>query len=346
VIVTNIIVEQDMESISSIFNHDCEGKTFLITGASGFLPFYMCQTLLFLNDHIFIKPCKLIAVVRNRENATAKFKDYIGRSDLEFVVQDVCDPLKLENNIDYIIHAASQASPKYYGIDPVGTLSANVLGTINLLELARKNNITSFLYFSSGEVYGQTEKTPTTEKDYGYSDPMDVRNCYLESKRMGENICVSYLKQYNIPIKIIRPFHTYGPGMLLDDGRVFADFVKNIVHGEDIILKSDGKAVRTFCYIADATKAFFTVLFKGVIGEAYNVSNDQCSVSIAALAELMVHLFADKNLKVIKTINDSVDYIPSKIQINYPDITKIRTLGWSPETGLENGFKKTVLSFL
>ena len=163
-------------------------------------------------------------MVRNRENFVKRFTHLLSDPNLTLLVQDVSAPIHLALPHHFIIHAASQASPKYYGVDPVGTLSANVLGTMHLLDLARHHPVISFLYFSSGEVYGETASVPTKESDYGYLDPTSVRSCYAESKRMGENMCVSYHKQYDVPAKIVRPFHTYGPGMKLDDGRVLRGF--------------------------------------------------------------------------------------------------------------------------
>ena len=231
------------------------GKTVLVTGANGFLPAYMVETLLYLNDERIAKDIKIIALVRSIDKAKLRFKNYIMNESLEFLVQDVCDPLKVDRKVDFIIHAASQASPKYYGMDPVGTLSANTIGTINLLKLAKSQSIESFLYFSSSEIYGILDdaKIPTKENNYGYLDPTNVRSSYAESKRMGETICVSYLHQYGIPIKIIRPFHTYGPYMKLDDGRVYADFVSDIVNNRNLEIWSDGSAKRAFCYLSDAT---------------------------------------------------------------------------------------------
>ena len=244
----NKIIQEDLKNIisSEIPWGELEGKNILITGANGFLPAYMVETILYLNDIIFKKKVKVIALVRNIEKAQERFARHINRDDLSFLVQDVCDPINYNGKLDYIVHAASQASPKYYGADPVGTLSANVLGTINLLKIASKNPIKAFLYFSSSEVYGNVEadKNPIKEDGYGYLDPINIRSCYAESKRMGENICISWEHQYGIPVKIVRPFHIYGPGMSLDDGRVYADFVSNIVNNNDIIMKSDGKAIR------------------------------------------------------------------------------------------------------
>ncbi|MCL4512105.1 MAG: NAD-dependent epimerase/dehydratase family protein [Bacteroidetes bacterium] len=347
----NNIIQEDLEFITgsdlpwSVF----EGKTVLIAGANGFLPAYMVETLLYLNEKVHTPRTKVIALVRNIEKARARFKYYQQREDLQFLVQDVCTPLEIIDRIDYIIHAASQASPKYFGRDPVGTLTANILGTRNLLDLAKDRNAAGFLFFSSGEVYGTVDPSqiPINEKNYGYVDPTEVRSCYAESKRMGETMCVSWAHQYRVPAKIVRPFHTYGPGMALDDGRVFADFVADIVNDRNIVMKSDGSAVRPFCYLADAVAGFFTVLLKGQVSEAYNIGNDKGEISILDLAELLVSTFPEKKLKVVRQERlTGNDYLKSPIARNCPNISKIGKLGWKPTTSAKEGFRRTVRSFL
>jgi nucleoside-diphosphate-sugar epimerase len=347
----NKIILEDLQQITdakldwSVFS----GKTILITGANGFLPAYMVETLLFLCEKRIIKGVKVLALVRNLEKAKSRFKYYRNNINLEFIVQDVCDPIIIDKKISFIIHAASQASPKYYGIDPVGTLSANTLGTINLLKLAQKNPVESFLFFSSSEVYGivDEKKIPTSENDFGYVDPTSVRSCYAESKRMGETICISWYHQYGIPVKIVRPFHIYGPGMSLNDGRVFADFVADILNNRNILLSSDGSAMRSFCYLSDATIAFFMALLNGKIGEAHNVGNPLCEISIINLANKLVSLFPERELKVLMNENnDNRNYLRSIVSRNCPDISKInKNLGWNPKTEINEGFSRTILSY-
>jgi nucleoside-diphosphate-sugar epimerase len=346
----NKILSEDLETIyqSNVdWTRFCN-TTVLITGASGFLPAYLVESLLYLNTINDKYNVKVLALVRNIEGAEAKFAAHNQSPFLTFINQDVSEKIDIVDNIDYIIHAASQASPKYYGTDPVGTLKANILGTINLAELAKSKNVKSFLYFSSGEVYGEipVDKVPTKEDDYGYIDPTQVRSCYGESKRMGENICVSYHKQFNIPVKIVRPFHTYGPGMKLDDGRVYADFVSNILNNQNIVLNSDGSAIRAFCYLTDATIGFFKVLLDGVDGEAYNVGNPNEEYSILRLAEILVGLYPDKSLSVvIKGDIQSNIYLKSPIKRNSPDINKINKLNWIPKVSVEEGFYRTIKSY-
>lgn len=322
-------------------------KTILITGANGFLPAYMVDTLMHLNEKgILNKPCKVIALVRNKMHALERFKLYGSNKSFCLLVQDVSEELNVDRKIHYIIHAASPASPKYYNTDPVGVILPNIQGTINTLKLAVKHQIEGYLYFSSGEVYGQLANGITMiETNYGYLDPTNVRSCYGESKRMGENICISYGHQYGVPAKIVRPFHTYGPGMKLDDGRVFSDFVSDIIHNRNLQLKSDGSALRPFCYLADAVIAFFIVLLKGVNNQAYNVSNPNQIISIKDLAYLLVNLFPEKSLQVEYSVR-SDSYATSQIQGQLPDISKVSQLGWAPTTTLTEGFNKTVRSYL
>ena len=347
----NNIVEEDLESITNanIPWDALEGKNVLITGANGFLPAYIVETILFLNENKFKKKAKIFALVRNKEKALHRFLNYENRNDLVLIIQDVTEQINLDENINYIIHAASQASPKYFGKDPVGTLNANIIGTYNLLEYARSKSIECFLFFSSGEVYGDVKQSGTSinENMYGYIDPIDVRSCYAEGKRAGETMCISYNKQFGIPVKIVRPFHTYGPGMSLDDGRVFADFVSNIVKNQDIQMKSDGSAIRTFCYLSDAITGFFTVLLIGENANAYNVTNPSCTTSIYDLANVLVSLFPEKKLKVINQKKiDCRDYLKSSVSGFVPDTSKLLALGWNPRVSIEEGFKRTIESYV
>jgi nucleoside-diphosphate-sugar epimerase len=346
----NKIINEDLERIvsSDIDWTKFENKNVLITGANGFLPAYMVETLLYLMHANIIKQVKVIALVRNSEKATKRFAHLLQNKHLQFLVQDVCSLIQIDEPIHYIIHAASQASPKYYGIDPIGTLRANVFGTGHLLQLAREKGVEKFLYFSSSEIYGQlsADKIPTKESDYGVIDPINIRSCYAESKRMGENMCISWSHQYQIPVNIVRPFHTYGPGMSLDDGRVYADFISDIVHSRDIVMKSDGSAIRAFCYIADAAIAFFTVLLKGENKNAYNVGNPDCEYTILELAKKIVNLFPAKKLSVItQTKREDVGYINSVVSKIAPDIKKIQHLGWAPIISVEEGFYRTIKSY-
>jgi UDP-glucuronate decarboxylase len=345
----NFVVEEDLRRIvSSDFAWDSFfGKTILISGANGFVPAYMVETLHFLNETANAG-IHIVALVRNREKAMRRLGHLATRPDLTLVVQDVCDPYRGPTEIDFVIHAASQASPAFYGTDPAGTFETNVIGTRRMLEVARQAKVQGFLFFSSGEVYGTPKdpSIPVSEKDFGYLDPTNVRSCYGEGKRGGETLCACWHAQFGVPTKIVRLSHTYGPGMDLNDGRVFADFVADVVAARDILLKSDGSARRPFCYLADATIAFFTVLLRGVNGEAYNVGSDR-ECSILDLAEMLCRQFPERSRSIRREERNASDpYIPSSITGGHFDLSKIEKLGWRPTTDIEEGFRRTVRSYL
>jgi UDP-glucuronate decarboxylase len=346
----NPVIKQDLARITQepLVWENFAGSEVLITGASGFLPAYMVETLLFLNQHSLSTPARVTALVRNEERARERFAAYVGRDDLRLLVQDVSEPLRVSTRFDYVVHAASNASPVAFMADPAGTISANVLGAYHLLNAAAHQGICKgFLYFSSGEVYGavQPSSSPLREEDGGFLDPTDLRACYGESKRMGEAMAVAWARQYGVPTRIVRPGHTYGPGMRLDDGRVFADFVRDILRGGPIVMLSEGTARRAFCYLADATAAFFTILLKGEDGQAYNVLNPGAMTRITDLADRLAALYKNEGIHVERRARPASAYIPSTDQGTTVSIEKIAALGWRPTTTIEDGFQKTIESY-
>ena len=342
------IIEEDLKKIvsSDLPWERLFGKTILISGANGFVPSYMLEVLTYLNETARAG-IHAIALVRSKERAMRRLGHLAGRPDLNIVVQDVRDPYGGPNSIDIVIHAASLASPKFYSTDPVGTFAANILGTWRMLETARDARSEGFLFFSSGEVYGQVEdpSVPISETSFGGIDPFSLRSCYAEGKRGGETLCACWHAQFGIPAKIVRLSHTYGPRMDLDDGRVFADFVADVVAGRDIVMKSDGSARRPFCYLADAIEGIFTILLRGKNGEAYNVGADS-ETSILELAELLCQLFPERNCRVVRQERSPDDpYLVSSVSGGHFDISKMRSLGWAPTTEIGKGFLRTVKSY-
>lgn len=344
--IANPIVAEDVAHIlqQDIPWTEFNGSTVVISGASGFLPAYIVETLAELNRRG--AAIRIIGLVRTPEKALKRL-GHLTANGLELLTQDIVQPLRSDlPHADYIIHAASQASPRFYGADPVGTLEANTTGTQQLLRHAHRSNCRAFLFFSSGEVYGAPidDTRRIVETDYGYLDPAAVRACYAESKRLGETMCVAWHYQHGVPARIVRPFHTYGPGMDLHDGRVFADFVADILAKRDIMLKSDGLAMRPFCYLADATIGFFTALLRGQAGQAYNVGNPEAEISIRDLAHLLVGLFPELGLSVEHHASTlpSGGYLQSKVSRSVPSIERMAGLGWSPSTTLDQGFRRTV----
>lgn len=342
------IIEEDLRKVvaSPLPWARLFGKKVLITGANGLIPSYLVETLLVLNDTAQAD-IEVIALVRSREKVPRRLDHLYGRSDLTIVVQDVRDDYNGPKAINFIVHAAGQASPKVYSTDPVGTFEVNVLGTWRMLQLARDSRTEGFLFLSSGEVYGHIPDSSIAvqETDFGRLDPLLIRSCYAEGKRAGETLCSCWHSQYGIPANIVRLGHTYGPRMDLNDGRVFADFVADIASGRNIIMKSDGSARRPFCYLADAVQGIFTVLLRGADGQAYNVGTEQ-EISISELADMLCQMFPERNCRVIRQERSPQDtYIPSANLGGHFDISKIKALGWEPTTGVEAGFWRTVKSY-
>lgn len=343
------IVQQDLKLIiDQKVNWDkLAGSTVLITGATGMLATYMGYTIEYLNSELKLN-VKAILTYRNEDKLSMKYQCLFESQYLKFVQSDVTQSLEINDDIDWIIHAASNASPKYIMSDPVGIIEANVLGTRNLLHLAKKKSIKGFHFLSTREVYGQAVNgvTSVSEQDYGVLDILEKRSCYPESKRMAETLIKSFSAQYGVPFTISRIAHSYGPGMeISNDGRIMSDLIYNVVNNEDIVLKSEGKAERAFCYIADTIAAIFMIMLNGENGEAYNVANEDEPITIAKLAMKMTQLFPTKKLKVVFKIPEKTQEGYAKFERTTLSTLKIERLGWKKCVDLDKGIEKTVMSF-
>lgn len=318
------------------------GKTVLVTGAGGMLPSWIVATVQHLNDRGLTPPARVVAVVRDAGRARETLGDRLDRPDLDLVVGDVADGIAWDGPVDFVVHAASPASPRTYGSNPIGVIEPNVLGTTHLLRLAHARGA-RLLFLSSSEVYGPSTGA-IVETVFGGVDPATVRACYAESKRLGETLCVAWHHQRGVPAVIVRPFHTYGPTMRLDDGRVFADLVACVAEGRDVALNSDGSARRAFCYVTDATVGFFVILLRGEPGVAYNLGNPDAEVSVRELAERLVAMAPERGLKV--TVKEpEAGYLRSAVARVWPDIGRLRGLGWSPKVGIDDGFRRVLTAF-
>ena len=345
-----MIFELDMEDIYSrkIDWKQLHGKTVLITGAYGMLASYLVYFLLYIRARKQIN-VNLIVVVRNRSKFVSKFQEVQGIEGVQIIQHDLSTSLHIDGEVDYIIHAASLASPQYYSVCPVDVLLPNAIGSYYLLELAREKMVKGFLLFSTCDVYGLPDLNGSLidEDSFGGVNPLDIHSCYGESKRMAETMCKAFQVQYQIPVKIARIAHTYAPTMdIRNDPRVFSSFVKNIVDGQDIIMKSDGSGKRSFCYITDAVAGYFTILFNGLEGEAYNVCNTEQFVSIRELAEILISLYPEKGLKVIrKERSKSECYTENSLLVGrerMPDNSKLIKLGWEAKVGIKEGFRRVI----
>lgn len=336
----NKIIEEDINYIldNPIHFKKLENSTVLITGASGMIGTYLLYTLAMLNDLRSLN-IKIVALVRDRNKIAGYLKN---REDLIILEQDVCDRINYDDKVDYIIHAASPASPKIMKDLPVDTLMANTLGTYNTLKLAKRDNVKSYVFISSREVYGEPYEWQKEFKEdtYGFIDPLLPRSCYPEGKRAAENMCVTFKEQYGVNSKIVRPAHTYGPGMSIHDGRVQADFLKNVVEHQDILMKSTGESLRTYTYIRDVVAGIFFVLLEAD-DIAYNVADEEAKITIKGLAELLVGLYPERKLKVKMKIEENQKGV-APFKLGTINSEKIRALGWKPTITIEEGFRRTV----
>lgn len=340
-------IEQDVREITDNIKEisgALEGKTILVTGGAGFIGAYILDVISFLNENSFKTPCSLICLdnlIVGDEHRISHLKD---KKYFKFIKHDIAKPFSYEGKIDFIIHAASIASPPFYRQYPIETIDANVLGTRNLLQLGIEKKIKSFLYLSSSEVYGDPlpGNFPTPETYRGNVSCNGPRACYDEAKRIAETYCVFFSSKHGVPAKIARPFNLYGPGMRINDKRVIPDFVDNALRGQPITMYSDGSDQRTFCYISDAITGFLKILLSDSNGEAFNVGNASEEISMMQLAEMMRKIFENK-IDIVRMESAEKNYTKDNPKRRIPDLTKIQTLlKYEPKINMETGLKRSI----
>ena len=334
----NDIFVEDIENITnelSEFYNDLEGKTVLIAGGKGFLGTYFKNVLIKINERLS-NPIRIIIM---DSLIKSKDKDEENNSDVEFLEQDISKSFQIEKNIDYIIHAASIASPPTYRKFPIKTVDVNYQGTKNLLEVARKKKIKSMLFLSSSEIYGDPEIIPTPESYLGKVSCTGPRACYDESKRLAETISNLYFQQYEVPVKIARPFNVYGPYLNLDDGRIIPDFMSNAIKKSEIIIHSDGTPTRSFCYVSDAIRAFLKLLFSEHNGVTFNVGNDE-EISVKDVANMIQKIMeVPISIKLIESKDPN--YTKDNPQRRCPDLSLLKnSVNYVPEINFEEGLKR------
>ncbi|MGD1855863.1 MAG: NAD-dependent epimerase/dehydratase family protein [Leptolyngbyaceae cyanobacterium] len=332
------------------------GKRLLIIGGAGFLGYYLVQSILHWNTKVSADKVIDLTVYDNYIRGIPDWLTALeSNPNLTLQKHDITHPLPDNmGDFQYIIHAASIASPIFYRKYPIETMDANVNGLRTLLEYCRTQKdkgtpVEGFLFYSTSEIYGDPtpENIPTPETYRGNVSCTGPRACYDESKRYGETLCVNFAEQYDLPIKIARPFNNYGPGLKITDRRVLPDFARDVLAGKDIIMLSDGSPTRTFCYIADAIVGYYKILTNGQPGESYNIGIEKPEISMAELADRVVdvakELFGYTG-KVVKQVSEDKDYLVDNPNRRCPIIEKARTqIGYSPSISVEDGLRRALV---
>ena len=319
-----------------------KNKSFLISGATGMIGKCLIDIIMYKNEKDNLN-CNIIALGRNKEKAKDRLGNYFDNNNFTFIEADINKAIDIkEENIDYILHAASSTHPLQYSNDPIGTITANVMGTYNLLNLAAEKNNKRFLFSSSVEVYGEnkgdTEKFD--EKYLGYIDCNTLRAGYPESKRTGEALCQAFIKQKDMDIVIARLSRVFGPTMLMSDSKASSQFIKNGINEEDIVLKSKGLQNYSYSYVFDAVIGMMLCLTKGKCGEAYNIGDDKFDVTLKEFAQACADSAGKEVIFDLPDDNEKAGYSTATKALL--DSSKINSLGYNVEEDFNSRVKETI----
>lgn len=314
-----------------------KGNTVLVTGATGLIGFQLIKAMLAIGN------IRILAMIRDVEKA----KQIYSGNDIKrisFVVGDITESIEIDEEIDYIFHCAAVTTSKVMVSNPVETISTSVSGTNNILKLAAVKKSKSVVYISSMEIYGTFDGNAgeITEEKIGYVDHLKIRSNYPECKRLCENMCIAYLHEYNVPVKIARLAQTFGAGILPWENRIFAQFARSVMNKTNIVLHTRGLSEGNYCYTRDCVTGLLTILLAGNNGEAYNVANPASHTTIAGMAMMVAEKISEDEIEVIYDIPeiDTYGYAPeTKMKLNSD---KLQKLGWHPQVGLEEAYRRMV----
>lgn len=317
-------------------------KQILITGVSGMIASTLVDILMYRNMECG-QTIQITGVSRNMKKIEERFEIYQGHKEVKFYAQDITQHLPEMGQADYLIHAASNTHPKAYATDPIGTITANVNGTYELLEYATKHNCQRFLFCSSVEIYGENRgDTEYFGEDYlGYIDCNTTRAGYSESKRLGEALCNAYGSQKNQDFVIARLSRVYGPTMGQEDSKAIAQFIKKAAAGENIVLKSKGDQLYSYTYVVDAALALLYLLIYGNNGDAVNISDRNSEITLLGLTQILAKTAGVQTIREIPEETERAGYSTATKAILKSD--KIEAYGWSAQTSIQDGLYKTAV---
>ena len=317
-----------------------KNSSVLVTGATGLVCSAIVDFLLNYNDSYNAGIIVYIAA-RSTERTQNRFGDRIRRSDVVFVEYDALKTLHWDFKVDYIIHGASPANPSLYVEQPVETMLTNIVGINNILEYANNHNTKRVLFISSSEVYGRKENSePYNDNEYGFVDILNPRSCYPSAKRACETLCSSYLAEYGVDSVIVRLGHVYGPTATRSDCRASSQFFYDVIDGHDIIMKSAGTQLRSYCYVIDCVSAILAVLINGESGRAYNISNPNSVVTIRELAKEISEVSGRKLVFEMPTQHERQGY--NLMDNSSLDSSELIELGWNGCFDLRKGVEHTL----
>ncbi len=344
------LLQEDLEDIAynrGIDFHQLRGSSVLVTGATGLVGSMLVKALACCN-RVHNLGMTILPMVRNEKKAQAVFGDMIDRADISLVKADILSPITVDGDVDYIIHGASVTTSKTFVTEPVETIRVAIDGTENLLKLAREKRVKSMVYISSMEAFGITNPSleSVKEEDLGYIDVMNVRSSYSEGKRICELLCAAYAHEYHVPVRVARLAQTFGAGVSKEEGRVFAQFAKSAMVGEDIVLHTKGESTGNYCYTADAVAGLITILLKGDTGEVYTVANPATTIQIKDMAKMVADTLSNGKTKVVFDIpEDALTYGYAPDVAMHLNSDKLQGLGWKPRYNLPQMYERLVASF-